>query len=54
MHETWLDDWKYFATDEKMTSDKFRAGFTGLKLPKEVINKIYNENAVLWYKLNVK
>lgn len=54
MHETWLDDWKYFATDEKMTSDKFRADFTGLKLPKEVINKIYNENAVKWYKLNVK
>lgn len=54
MHETWMDDWKYFATDEKMTSDKFRADFTGLKLPKEVINKIYNENAVKWYKLNVK
>lgn len=54
MHETWLDDWKYFATDKEMTSDKFRGTFTGLKLPKEVINKIYNENAIKWYKLKVK
>ena len=53
MHETWLDDWKYFATDDEMTSDKFRGKFTGLKLPKEVIDKIYNKNAIKWYKLNL-
>lgn len=53
MHETWLDDWKYFATDVEMTSNKFRGAFTGLKLPKEVINKIYSENAIKWYKLNL-
>ncbi len=51
MHDTWLDDWKYFATDDQMTSDKFRGNFTGLKLPKEVINKIYSGNAISWYKL---
>ncbi len=33
MHETWIDDWKYFATDQEMTSSKFRGKFTGLKLP---------------------
>jgi hypothetical protein len=54
IHETWLDDWKYFTSDDKMTSDKFRGTFEGLKLPKEVVNKIYHENAIKWYKLNVK
>lgn len=53
MHETWLDDWKYFTTDEEMTSDKFRGKFTGLKLPKEVVDKIYSVNAIRWYKLNL-
>jgi predicted TIM-barrel fold metal-dependent hydrolase len=54
MHETWVDDWKYLATDEEMTSNKFRGTFKGLKLPREVIDKIYRENAVKWYKLNLK
>ncbi len=54
MHETWLDDWKYFVTDEEMTSDKFRGSFTGLKLPKGVVDKIYRLNAIKWYKLDIK
>ena len=54
VHETWLDDWKYFTTKDKMTSDKFRGTFEGLQLPKEVVRKIYSENAIRWYKLNVK
>jgi hypothetical protein len=37
-----------------MTSDKFRGTFEGLQLPKEVIRKIYSENAIRWYNLNVK
>ncbi len=53
MHETWTDDWKYFATDNEMTSTKFRGTFTGLKLPKPVVNKIYSENAIKWYKLKI-
>jgi hypothetical protein len=53
MHETWIDDWKYFATDQEMTSTKFRGKFTGLKLPKDVIDKLYNKNAVNWYKLKI-
>lgn len=53
MHATWLDDWKYFTSDDKMTSDKFRGTFTGLKLPKEVVDKIYFQNAVKWYKLSL-
>jgi predicted TIM-barrel fold metal-dependent hydrolase len=53
IHDTWLDDWKYFTTDEAMTSDKFRGKFTGLKLPKGVVDKIYKENAIKWYKLDI-
>ena len=52
IHETWLDDWKYFTTKEEMTSDKFRGKFTGLQLPKEVVDKIFSKNAIKWYKLN--
>lgn len=52
-HSTWIDDWKYFTTDDKMVSDKFRGTFEGLQLPKEVVRKIYSENAVKWYNLNI-
>jgi predicted TIM-barrel fold metal-dependent hydrolase len=54
MHETWLEDWKYLATEDEMTSEKFRGSFTGLKLPKEVVDKIYHENAVKWYNLKLQ
>ncbi|HUX58565.1 MAG TPA: amidohydrolase family protein [Bacteroidales bacterium] len=50
-HEVWLDDWKYFTSKDEMTSDLFRGKFEGLQLPKEVVNKIYYDNAVKWYKL---
>ncbi len=53
LHDTWLDDWKYFASDAEMTSDKFKGKFQGLQLPKEVVNKIYNGNAIKWYKLTI-
>lgn len=53
MHETWLDDWKYFTTNEEMTSNKFKGKFTGLQLPKDVVRKIYSENAIKWYKLKI-
>ncbi|MBL7697004.1 MAG: amidohydrolase family protein [Chitinophagaceae bacterium] len=47
-HETWADDWKFFATDEKMTSSQFEGSFNGLKLPAEVIDNIYRNNAKKW------
>ena len=53
MHETWLDDWKYFTTKDVMTSEKFKGRFNGLQLPKEVIDKIYSLNAIKWYKLKL-
>jgi len=53
MHNEWIADWKYFATDAEMTSDQFDGKFTGLQLPKKVIDKLYRENAVRWYKLKI-
>ena len=54
MSETWLDDWKYFTSNDEMTSELFKGSFEGLRLPKKVIDKIYRENAIKWYKLPVK
>jgi alpha-galactosidase len=54
IHDTWLEDWRYFTTDAVMTSDKFKGKFKGLKLPGEVIDKIYRENAIKWYQLPVE
>jgi len=54
VHSTWIRDWKYFATGDRMRSDQFRGTFEGLQLPKEVVRKIYSENAVKWYSLNIK
>jgi hypothetical protein len=53
MHETWIDDWKYFTSDEEITSGKFKGTFIGLKLPKDVVDKIYSKNAINWYKLKI-
>jgi predicted TIM-barrel fold metal-dependent hydrolase len=54
LHKTWINDWKYFTSDHEMSVADFSGKFTGLKLPKEVVNKIYSENAIRLYKLNVK
>ena len=51
IHRTWMEDWKYFASNEKMTSGSFKGEFEGLQLPKEVVRKIFSENAIKWYKL---
>lgn len=54
MHDTWTADWKYFTSDEEMTAPQFRGTFKGLQLPKKVVDKIYSQNAIKWYKLDVK
>ena len=45
LHQEWLSDWKFFTTDETMTSRKVNGEFKGLRLPREVIEKIYFRNA---------
>ena len=49
MHETRMIDWKYFTTDENMTSELIHGGFQGVKLPRQVVDKIYWGNGVKWY-----
>lgn len=51
LHAVWLADWKYFATDEEMSSGDFESKFRGLKLPKAVVEKIFYHNAVRWFKI---
>ena len=53
VHNTWYSDWKYFTTDDNMTSGSFRGSFKGLRLPAEVVDRIYSRNAIKWYKLRI-
>lgn len=53
MHDTWMLDWQFLVTDDWMTSDRVNEQFQGLKLPKEVVDKIYSENARKWLKMFV-
>lgn len=48
VHESRVRDWRFFTTDEEMESSGFEGAFKGLKLPTEVIEKIYRENAEKW------
>ena len=48
-HDTWLNDWKFFTTDEMMQTSNVDGQFKGLKLPREVIDKIYRKNALAWF-----
>jgi hypothetical protein len=48
-HTTWLNDWKFFATDSTMTVNDFDGSFKGLQLPCAVIDKIYRKNAEKWF-----
>lgn len=50
LHEKWLRDWEYLTTDNEMQSTLINGSFQGLKLPKEVVNKIYLGNYRKWYK----
>jgi predicted TIM-barrel fold metal-dependent hydrolase len=45
IHEKWVDEWKFYVTDEKINLEKF-GELEGLKLPTEVVDKIYQKNAL--------
>ncbi len=51
IHDRWTADWKYFVTDETMSAAQVNGDFQGLKLPKEVIDRIFYRNAVKWFKI---
>lgn len=50
-HETWTNDWKFFTANDEMSSPDFNGTFRGMKLPKDVVDKIYSGNARKWLKI---
>ncbi|MCM4168091.1 hypothetical protein KCTC52924_03644 [Arenibacter antarcticus] len=50
MHATWRNDWGFFVSDGDLTVPDFEGTFKGLKLPKQVIEKIYFSNANKWFR----
>lgn len=49
----WQNDWKYLVSDEWMEVGDVNGKFQGLRLPKEVVDKIYYHNAVRWFKIDL-
>jgi predicted TIM-barrel fold metal-dependent hydrolase len=47
-----LNDWNYFTGSMALKSKDVNASFTGLHLPKIVVDKIFHGNAVRWYQLD--
>ncbi|MEX0685680.1 MAG: amidohydrolase family protein [Balneolales bacterium] len=43
--ETWRSDWEFFVTDNDLDVWQVEGSFQGLQLPKEVVDKIYYDNA---------
>ena len=50
MHEKWQADWTYFSTDSVMTIRGISSSVKGLNLPPKILEKIYWENAQIWYR----
>jgi Amidohydrolase len=51
LHDTWLNDWKYFVTDKTMGAPEVKGNFQGLNLPKKIIDKVFRLNAIKWFKI---
>ncbi len=51
IHKVWSEDWRYFTSEDELTSTHFKGNFQGLHLPKSVVEKIYSKNAIRWYHL---
>ncbi|HEC44802.1 MAG TPA: amidohydrolase [Bacteroides sp.] len=49
MQRDWSRDWEYLVSDNPMTSRFIEGEFNGLKLPRQVIDKIYRHNTIKWY-----
>jgi Amidohydrolase len=49
VHAFWLNDWQYLATGRTFSVPELDAPVRGLDLPKDVIRKIYSENAERWF-----
>jgi hypothetical protein len=51
MEENWKRDWEFFVTDNEMNSSLIDEPFQGLQLPKEVVDKVFYQNAITWFGL---
>lgn len=51
IRSTRIKDWNYFTGEMQLKSSDVNAVFTGLHLPKQVVDKIFYLNAVKWYQL---
>ncbi|MGB4400343.1 MAG: amidohydrolase family protein [Daejeonella sp.] len=47
IHDGWMKDWEFFVTDNTISLTGF-GDLKGLKLPKEVVDKIYSKNVERW------
>ena len=54
VHNTWITDWQFFTSKDTMTDADFDGSFSGLQLPKKVVDKIYRVNAEKWYPATLK
>ncbi|MCO5238346.1 MAG: amidohydrolase [Chitinophagaceae bacterium] len=45
----WMNHWQYFTSDEIMEAPELDRSFRSLHLPREVVDKIYMNNAQKWY-----
>jgi predicted TIM-barrel fold metal-dependent hydrolase len=45
VHAGWVDDWRFLATSDRLQSPDFAKSYPGMRLPREVIDKIYRRNA---------
>ncbi len=46
--DVWFRHWVFFTSEDKMDAPKVQGEFSGLKLPREVVDKIYSLNAKEW------
>ncbi len=51
LHGKWRKDWQFFVTDDEMEEGCAGGKFRGLKLPGEVVEKLYYRNAMRLYGL---
>jgi predicted TIM-barrel fold metal-dependent hydrolase len=49
LHDTWMRDWKFFVSDDTLTCSLVNESYRGIKLPRQVVDKIYYSNAQKWF-----
>lgn len=49
LRDTWMRDWQYFVTDDTLSSSLVEQPYQGIKLPQEIVDKIYYKNAGKWF-----